>query len=412
MENRRIGFRTDALLAPEQALTLYAARAELRAPQTEYVLLEHALRRVLAETIASDGIYPAAPRSAMDGFALRSTETPGRLSVAGEVRMGHAWDGVLPSKAAVRIPTGGVVPDGADAVVPIEDVREDGAAIDILQAVPPGDCVTPAGADMRAGENLLGPGRVIGGAELGVLSTLGVRSVAVYRRPVLGVISSGDELVDIEAAPTAAQVRDSNRWAVAGTLEALGAAVRHLPTAPDDPARLESLLREGLATCDGVVLTGGSSVGERDFTPRIVEALGSPGVIVHGLRVKPGKPTVLASVGGKPVIGLPGNPASALMILEAVAAPIIAGLTGRKHRPAAEAARLADGVRKRLGWTWYVPVRLDEAAGDRVAYPLELRSSSVSLLARASGFMVLDETIESVPAGAPVVVTRFLVGGN
>lgn len=412
IENRRIGFQTDALLAPEQALTLYAARAQLRAPQTEYVLLEHALRRVLAEEIVSDGVYPAAPRSAMDGFAVHSRETPGRLTVAGEIRMGQAWDGVLPRQSAVRIPTGGVVPEGADAVVPVEDTRFDGQTIEISQAVPPGDCVTPAGADMRAGEALLRAGRVIGGAELGVLATLGIRSVAVYRRPVIALISSGDELVAIDAVPTLAQVRDSNRWGIAGTLEALGAAVRHLPTAPDDPTRLEALLREGLATCDGVVLTGGSSVGDRDFTPGIIARVGAPGVIVHGLRVKPGKPTVLASIGGKPVIGLPGNPASALMILEAVAASIIGLLTGRRHRPVAQPARLNGPVRKRAGWTWYVPVRVDEAGGDRVAYPLELRSSSVSLLARASGFVVLDETIESVPAGAPVTVTRFVVGGD
>jgi molybdenum cofactor synthesis domain-containing protein len=265
---------------------------------------------------------------------------------------------------------------------------------------------------MCAGETLLEPGRRIGGAELGVLATLGIASVAVYRRPVIGVISSGDELVEITVQPTPAQVRDSNRWAVAGTLEALGAVVRHLPTAPDDPARLEALLREAIATCDGVVLTGGSSVGERDFTPRIIAQLGAPGVIVHGLRVKPGKPTVLASIGGKPVIGLPGNPASALVILQAVAAPIVAWLTGRPVQRVVETARLGAEVRKRAGWTWFVPVQVDEAAGVRTAYPLELRSSSVSLLARASGFLVLDETVESLPAGEPVAVTRFLVGGR
>ena len=412
MENRRIGFQTDALLAPQQALTLYFSRAQLRSPQTEYVRLEHALRRVLAEPIVSDAAYPAAARSAMDGFAVRSADTPGRLTVAGEIRMGHAWPGALAEKTAIRIPTGGVVPDGADAVVPIEDADYRDGSVEIGQPVPRGDCVTPAASDMRAGENLLEPGRRIGGAEMGVLATLGIASVAVYRRPVIGVISSGDELVELTASPTAAQVRDSNRWAVAGTLEALGASVRHLPTAPDDPARLEALLREAVATCDGVVLTGGSSVGERDFTPRIIAQLGAPGVIVHGLRVKPGKPTVLASVGGKPAIGLPGNPASALMILEAVAAPIICTLAGRPVVPAAVRARLGEAVRKRPGWTWFIPVRVDEADGDRVAYPLELRSSSVSLLARASGFVVLDETVETVAAGDSVTVTRFLVGGH
>lgn len=412
MENRRIGFQTDALLAPEQALTIYFAHARLRAPQTEYVQLDHALRRVLAEAIAADAAYPAASRSAMDGFALRSADTPGRLRIAGEIRMGHAWTGSLAEKTALRIPTGGVLPEGADAVVPIEEVRLNGESLEVAQAAAPGGCVTPAGCDMRAGERLLEPGRCLGGAELGVLATLGIPSVAVYRRPVIGVISSGDELVDIGAEPSPAQVRDSNRWAVAGTLEALGAAVRHLPTAPDDPARLEAVLREAVATCDGVVLTGGSSVGERDFTPRIIAQLGAPGVIVHGLRVKPGKPTVLASAGGKPVIGLPGNPASALIILEAVAAPVIASLAGRMVRPVVENARLGAPVHKRPGWTWFVPVRMDEAAGDRVAYPLELRSSSVSLLARASGYVVLGETIESVPAGAQAAVTRFLVGGH
>jgi molybdenum cofactor synthesis domain-containing protein len=412
MENRRIGFQADALLAPGQALSLYFSHAQLRTPPIEYVMLEHALRRTLAEAIVSDAAYPAAARSAMDGFAVRSAETPGQLTLAGEIRMGHAWDGELPQKSAVRIPTGGVLPAGADAVVPIEDVHLDGAAVDVPQAVPPGDCINPAASDMRAGETLLEPGRCIGAAELGVLATLGIAGVAVYRRPVVGVISSGDELVDITAAPTPAQVRDSNRWAVAGALEALGAAVRHLPTSPDDPARLESLLREAIATCDAAVLTGGSSVGERDFTPRIIAQLGTPGVIVHGLRVKPGKPTVLASISGKPVIGLPGNPASALVILQGVAAPIIGALAGRIPKPALEPARLGARVTKRAGWTWFVPVRIDEAAGGPVAYPLELRSSSVSLLARASGFLVLDETVESVPAGAPVTVTRFLVGGH
>jgi molybdenum cofactor synthesis domain-containing protein len=287
----------------------------------------------------------------------------------------------------------------------------DGETIEVLQPVPTGDCITPAASDMHAGEMLLEPGRSIGAAEAGVLATLGIASVAVYRRPIVGVISSGDELVDIDATPTPAQVRDSNRWAVAGALEALGAVVRHLPTSPDDPQRLESLLHEGVATCDAVVLTGGSSVGERDFTPRIIAQLGEPGVIVHGLRVKPGKPTVLASIGGKPVIGLPGNPASALVILQAVAAPIIGALVGRRAKATTENARLAAEIRKRPGWTWFVPVRLDEAADSPVAYPLELRSSSVSLLARASGFVLLNESIESVPAGTPVAVTRFLVGG-
>jgi molybdopterin molybdotransferase len=410
METGRIGFRTDALLAPEQARTLFFARVRLRSPDIEYVAIEQALRRVLAAPIVCDRDYPQLARSAMDGFAVRSADTPGRLRIGGEVRMGHAYTKGLGPLEAVRIPTGGALPAGADAVVPVEDARCSGESVQI-DAAAAGDCVVPAGSDMRRGETMLLPGRVVGAPELSVLATLGATRVPVYRRPRVALISSGDELVDASAEPGPAQVRDSNRWALAGALEALGTHVHHLPIAPDDPARLAELLRRALDESDAVVLSGGSSVGERDYTPRIIDALAEPGVVVHGLRVKPGKPTVLAAAGTTPIIGLPGNPVSALMILEAVAAPILGALTGSTAAQVQVPARLAEPVRKRPGWTWFVPVRLRQAAGTLEAYPLELRSSSAGLLARASGFVVLDESVETMAAGLPVEVTRFLVGG-
>lgn len=412
MEPHRIGFQVDALLAPEQALTRYFERAQLRAPKTEYVSLDRAFGRILASPIAADAAYPLAARSAMDGFALRSAETPGHFQVSGEISMGREWGRPLPEHAAVRIPTGGVVPAGADTVVPVEDVRATGEGIEVPARIESGDCITPAGSDMRAGELLLQPGRRIGGPELALCATLGVMAVPVFKKPLFAVISSGDELVDPASVPSAAQVRDSNRWGVAATLEALGAGARHAPTAPDEPGRLEALLREALATADGVFLTGGSSVGERDLTPRIIERLGRPGVIVHGLRVKPGKPTVLASIDGKPVIGLPGNPASALMILEAVAQPVVRALCGGGGHTATVQARLAQAYRKRPGWTWFVPVRLEHTAAGALAHPLEMRSSSVSLMARASGFLQLDEQIEALPAGTQVEMRRFAAGGE
>ncbi len=397
-----------ALLAPQQALTLYFARAGVRAPQSERVPLGNAFGRILAQRIVSDAEYPAAPRSAMDGYAVRSEELPGRLRVCGEIRMGREWTTDLPDGGAVRIPTGGMVPGGADAVVPLEDVTVHGDAIEVRARVPGGDCITPRGSDMHAGETLLERGHRIGAAQLGVLATLGVTSVPVFCRPIVAVMSSGDELVDAGEVPGPAQIRDSNRWAVAGALRALGAHVRHVPNVEDDGTRLEAALREALGTADALVLTGGSSVGPRDHTARVVERLGSPGLIVHGLRVKPGKPTVLASVDGKPVVGLPGNPASALMILEAVAAPIFRVLAGSVEHASLRVARLGSGYRKREGWTWFVPVVLDEANGECLVYPLELRSSSVSLLARASGFMTLDESVEALPAGAQVRVSTFI----
>jgi molybdopterin molybdotransferase len=406
MKSPRIGFRADALLAPAEAIERYFSFAQLREPQIERVPLAQARGRVLAAALRADADYPAAARSAMDGFALRAAQTPVRLRIAGEVRVGVLYAGTLPAGAAVRIPTGGVLPAGADAVVPIEDVRVEQEAV-LAPPVGRGDCVTPAGSDMRRGETLLAVGRRIAGPEMGLLATVGTVDVPVFRRPLIAVLSSGDELVDAAQLPDAAQVRDSNRWAIAGTLEAMGAGVRHLPRAPDNPDTLEALLREALETCDAVALSGGSSVGERDFTPRIVQRLGLPGVIVHGLRVKPGKPTLLASAGGKPVIGLPGNPASALTILEAVAAPIVYRLTGAEYRTRGRRCRLGAPLRKRAGWTWFVPVRLDEAAAEAVAYPLEMRSSSASLLARAGGYAEVAEDVEALEAGAEVFVRSF-----
>ncbi len=342
----------------------------------------------------------------MDGFAASSAALPARLRIVGNIGISQPWDRALGHGEALRIPTGGVVPPGADVVVPVEDAAVDGEFVE-LPGAPAGDAVTPAGSDMRKGETVLARGARLRPADIALLATLGFARVPVYRQPVFGVLSSGDELVPVSTEPRPGQIRDSNRYGVAALLNEVGVRAVHLPTARDESGELERHLREGLEQCDGFVLTGGSSVGERDLTPDIVDGLGEPGVIVHGLKVKPGKPTVLAAVNGKPVIGLPGNPTSALVILQMVARPIVERTAGIEALPLLEQAQLAAPLRKRKGWTWYVPVRLDQAQGGTLAYPLELRSSSVSLLSRGHGVLVLGPEIESLTPGAAVSVRRF-----
>jgi molybdopterin molybdotransferase len=330
------------------------------------------------------------------------------FAIAGEIAMGHAWGARLAPGEAVRIPTGGVVPDGADAVVPVEKVRLLGANVAVEEPLAPGANVNPRAGDMLAGTPVLEPGTRIGGPQMGLLATLGVTVVAVFPRPRIAVISSGDELVPPAMHPSAGQVRDSNRHAIAGALQGMGAQPFHGATVADVPGALERALRKALAEADAAIVTGGSSVGELDRTPAAIKAIGTPGVVVHGLRVKPGKPTVLGASGSKPIIGLPGNPTSALVILEAVVAPIIAALAGTPAWTNAIAVRLGAPVHTKLGWTWYVPVRVTTDAKGPTAWPLPVRSSLVSLTAHADGYIVVPEETQDVKTGSRVTVHRFV----
>jgi molybdopterin molybdotransferase len=339
---------------------------------------------------------------------MRSSDGMAPRNIVGEILMGHPAPAPLGAGEAMRIPTGGALPDGADSVVPVEDTEEAGGRVTPTKAPKADDAITPAGEDMEPGDRILEAGRRIDGAAMGVLATLGYAEVPVWRRPVVAIVSTGDELVDLTKRPGAGQVRDSNRFALAGALRQLGAEPLHLPRALDEEPALEATLRDGLARADAVMLTGGSSVGIRDLTPRVVDRLGEPGVVVHGLRVRPGKPTVLGAIGTKPVIGLPGNPSSALMIFWTIAAPVLRGITGEKLPPAARAfARAGVPFRGKPGWTWFVPVVLESDGDARIAKPLGIHSSHTSLLARAHGFIVISEDKSNVAEGEQIEVHAF-----
>ncbi len=405
-------FETDRLLAPAQAVAAYLSATGLAPSGTETIALDDAAGRVLAEDAVARESHPAADRSTMDGFAVATAGGTAPRRIAGEIRMGAAPPAALAPGEAMRIPTGGGVPDGADAVVPIEDARETDGWVVPLEAPERGAFITPAASDLAAGTVALGHGRRLGAPELGVLATLGYARVPVYRRPLVGVLSTGDELIDPGAPLAAGRIRDSNRYALAAALRAMGAEAVHLPRAADTPEALHAALAAALERCDAVLTSGGSSVGARDLVPQIVRGLGRPGVVVHGLRVKPGKPTMLGAIGRRAVIGLPGNPTSSLAILEAVVRPAIAALTGeRGARPVVLEARAAAAFAGRAGWTHVVPATLVLRAGVLEAEPIAIHSAHTSLLARASGYVVLSETRSRIEAGAAVPVTLFSCGG-
>ena len=402
------GFNETDLLSPDEAHARFIAQVSPRVCETEHVALDDASGRILAQIIRADRDYPDAPRSAMDGFALLADEQSFVRNLVGEVPMGGVLGLMLGRTQCARIPTGGVLPLGADAVIPKEDVDEQAGEIRLRARVVVGENITPQGSDMRADEIMLQVGRRLGIAEVGLLATLGIVAVPVFRRPVFGVLSSGDELVEPATVPGPGQIRDSNRFAIAAALRAMGCEAVHLPSVPDHDGALEAAMRDALPAVDGLVISGGSSVGERDRTPAAMSALGAPGLLVHGLRIKPGKPTVLAAVGAKPIIGLPGNPTSALLVLDAVVAPLLVRMIGASLQRFKISARLSAPLRGRPGWTWYAPVLLEDEPGGLMAHPLDLRSSHVSLAARASGYVTVVTPLES---GAKVEVAGFLGGG-
>ncbi len=282
----------------------------------------------------------------------------------------------------------------------------------VVTAVEAGANVVERGADMHRGEAVLMPGTRIGAPQVGVLAALGVTDVDVYRRPVVAVFSSGDEIVPASTQPRPGQVRDSNRYAIAASLRAMGAQPIHYPKVADEAEAFERELSIALQCCDAVAMSGGSSVGERDRLPAAVAALGTPGIVVHGLRVKPGKPSLLGAIGDKPILGLPGNPTSALMMLEAVFAPIVGALVGARVPTATTTARLAEAARSREGWTWYVPVALRDDGGTPQASFYEAqwaKGTTVSATGDVFAFKLpaVDPAIPTPVEGGGEFVTAF-----
>jgi molybdenum cofactor synthesis domain-containing protein len=344
----------------------------------------------------------------MDGFAMRVADGMTPRRIVAEIRMGQPAPAALGPGEAMRIPTGGAVPDGADSVVPVEDTEETCDRVLPREMPELGDAISPAGEDMQPGDVIMTAGRRVDGPAMGVLATLGYSEVPVYRKPTLAIISTGDELVPPNTKPGIGQVRDSNRYGLSGALQQLGIVPLHIPRAIDEPEAHEAAIRQGLERADGVLLTGGSSVGIRDLVPRTIDRIGEPGVVVHGLRVRPGKPTVLAAIGSKPVIGLPGNPTSSLMIFRNIATPILCGLTGEVPRPRAPMiARAAQAFQGKPGWTWFVPARITAEGAERVVTLMGIHSSHTSLLARDDGYVVIAEDHPRIEAGEPVEVHSF-----
>ncbi|SFK75203.1 molybdopterin molybdotransferase MoeA [Geodermatophilus ruber] len=385
-----------------------------RRSAVEIVPLDAALHRVPAAPVTTPAPLPGFARATVDGFAVRAADTfgvseglPGYLDVIGAVRMGATpTTGVRPG-TAVAIPTGGALPPGADAVVMVEYTQEAmPGTIEVVRPAAPGDGLVRADEDVPAGAELVPAGRPLRAQDLGLLAAAGVRELAVHARPAVAIISTGDEVVP--ATTTAlrpGQVRDATAVALAGLVADAGGAPDPRGIVPDDAGLLDEALRAAMKTCDLAVVSAGSSVGARDETAGVVAGLGPPGIFCHGLAIRPGKPTLLAECDGVPVIGLPGNPLSALVVFRLVGVPVLRRIGGCLRPPPEPRtrARLARQVPSAAGRLDVVQVRLD----DGVAEPIFGHSALLSVLAAADGYVLVPEAATGLAAGAEVEVVLY-----
>ncbi|OPL11860.1 MAG: hypothetical protein AVO34_07660 [Firmicutes bacterium ML8_F2] len=397
---------------PQKVLDLIAT--QFAALPGEEIELENAGGRCLAETIHSPEDVPAFKRSTVDGYAIAARDTfgageglPAMLECIGEVLMGQEAPSIGKDQC-VLIHTGGMLPPEANAVIMIEETETTGTMIQCFHQAAPGENVIHRGEDLQEGVTVLADGHFLRAPEIGLLASIGITEVNVHRQPRIGFFSSGDELVDYHNRRLEkARIRDSNAPALLHLAAQAGADTSYGGILPDRFAIFLEKSRAMLEEVDFLVFSGGSSVGSRDFTARTMNELGQPGLIVEGISVQPGKPTLLADCGGKPVLGLPGHPVSALNIFSVFGRAVIERLSGRVQKPYTPTvtAQLSRNIPSRSGRTDYIRVRLEKTESSFRAIPLFGRSGMLRPLAEADGLLIVPSSCEGLRKGEIVEIT-------
>jgi putative molybdopterin biosynthesis protein len=405
------------ILSREDALARFEAALFPRALPCEQRKLADALGCALGEDVTASIDVPPFDRANVDGFAVRSADlvfagetAPARLRLNDElIACGVAPARPVLSGTATNIATGGPLPRGADAVVMVEHTQPAGArAIEIRRAASPGQFVSYAGSDIARGEALLRAGTVIGSREIGMLAACGIAEVPVVRKPRVAVISTGDELVQPGETLRPAAIYETNGAIVTAAIDDNGGEARFLGAIADDEAALEAAMRKALGDSDMLVLSGGTSKGAGDVSHRIIARLGKPGIIAHGVALKPGKPLCLAVCDGKPVIILPGFPTSAMFTFHDMIVPVLRRMAGLPPRADAKVhAKIPVRIASELGRTEFVMVSLVEGADGLIAYPTGKGSGAITSFAQSDGFLKIDALADQMPAGTQAEVTLF-----
>ena len=385
--------------------------------QSKCIPTDSSLGRVIAEEILSPEDLPAFPRSSMDGFSVRARDTfgasesmPALLEVVADIQTGRSPDVDLkPGQAAVAY-TGGMLADDADAVVMVERTQPaDCRSIEVLRPVAPGENVIHTGEDVRTCDLLFRPGHTIRPQDIGGLLALGIADVPVLRKPRVAIVSTGDELVPPDARPESGQIRDINTYTIAARVTQCGAEPVVVGLVPDEYAPQLEAARNGVDSADMLVFSAGSSLSSRDMTAAVFNQLGEPGVLLHGISIKPGKPTIVALADGKPLFGLPGNPVSALVVFDLLVAPTIYVLSGASPQSIANTVKaiLSDDIPSESGREDYIPVKLSSSNSLISAKPVFGKSNLIYTLINSDGIVQVPANSGGLYAGQKVSVRLY-----
>ncbi len=384
--------------------------------EEETVLLE-AYNRVLNEDVVSGLDIPPFNRSTVDGYAVKAEDTfgaeenkPATLKISGAVNVGEQPHVKVAKGEAVEIVTGAPIPQGADAVVMVEDTQREDSDLHVFGSVTPNENVMKKGSDIKKGEVVLQKGQILGSSEIGVIAALGLTKVKVLKIPIVAVLSTGGEVYELGKDLPAGKIYDINAYSLSTAVIESGGKPVYFGVVPDDKAALSKALQTAVASADMVITSGGVSVGPRDYTPQIVDSLGKPGIVVYGIAVKPGKPTTVGFVGEKPVFSLPGHPTSALLIFYLFARSLIQRLAGRPIS-GMRIVRAFAGSRmfSAKGRRTFVMVKLEFDKKCRlIAEPVETGASgAITTLAKADGFVEIAENEQFVDVDEEVAVMLF-----
>jgi len=382
--------------------------------EEEKLLLE-AYGRILAENVVSALDIPPFNRSTVDGYAVKAEDTfgaeegqPAKLAVLGMVSVGEQPKICIEKGEAAEIVTGAPVPEGADAIVMVEDTDKHDVELCIFRAVTRDENVMKRGSDIKKGETVLKVGRVLGASEIGVLAAVGLTRVKVFKVPVVAVLSTGAEVAEPGKKLPAGKIYDINAYSLSTAVSESGGKPVYLGVVADDKDKLDEALKRALTSADMVLTSGGVSVGPKDYMPQVVNSLGEPGVFINGIAVKPGKPTTVALIGKKPVFSLPGHPTSALLLFHLLARPVLQLMSGR---PTIEEKTVKALATKRMfsakGRRTFVMIKMKLDKFDRqVVEPVETGASgAITTLAKADGFVEIPAYQQFIDAGEEVVVT-------